>query len=91
VSKKSRQKTERRHKREQKQKRHDQQRQRTRLEKQTQLTLAQPSSTSFNKSAWSTLQPPTNTVSTDKPTPVLAPSQGFDLQKWKPNDKDHSE
>jgi len=42
---------------------------------------------SFDKSAWSTLQPPTNTVLPVKPKPVLDPSQGFNPQKWKPDEE----
>ena len=92
VSKNSRQKTERRHKREQKreqkQKRRNQKQYADRQARIADQITNQPPQISFDKSAWSTLQPPINTVLDTKPKPVLTPNQGFDIHKWKPNEVD---
>ena len=88
MSKNSRQKTERRHKREVKQKRRDQQQQHTMRVRQARTMSIPPITATFDKSAWLALRPDTNTVSAVKPKPVLTQNQGFDLQKWKPDEKD---
>jgi hypothetical protein len=86
MSKSSRQKTERRHKREQKQKRRDVQQWHKRVLRARQSEDAPPVTSTFDKTA---LLPPTNTVLSVEPKPVLTPDQGFDPNKWKPDEEVH--
>jgi hypothetical protein len=87
MSKNSRQKTERRHKREQKQKRRDAQQWQKRMLRARQSEEAPQEISTFNKAA---LFPPINTMLPVEPAPVLTPDQGFDPNKWKPDEEVHS-